>query len=262
MKRHLARCILSPMDLTTLYERSVEHYLSFYNEPWLVRPAIPILYFGDIKQFHKSKLKIVTVGLNPSFAEFNGNRFAISDANTCRPADLENELCNYFKVNPYERWFNRSFELLLQAFDASYYGNSYPNRVAPKWWLPRQNVAIHTDIGTPLATNPTWSNLNNSETVRLQAKGLPLWRDLIAMIEPHMILISVAKSHLSLLGPLKWRSFSPFEFSEFRHEMRIADFGKSKIVWGQSQVTPFFHLKREHLVSTACTVLREAGISP
>jgi hypothetical protein len=39
----------------------------------VVRPAIPILFFGDIQQYRRSPLRIVTVGLNPSLAEFSDN---------------------------------------------------------------------------------------------------------------------------------------------------------------------------------------------
>lgn len=248
------------MDINSLYERSLDHYQAFLGETRVMHPSIPILYFGDLKRFQRSPLKIVTVGLNPSYAEFSEKRFDISDGATCNPVDLENELCKYFRVNPYSKWFNRSFERLLQAFEASFYGDYYPRNKIPDWWAPRKNVAIHTDIGTPLATNPTWSKLPKVLTLKLQSNGFALWRDLITLIEPHLILISVAKSHLSLLGSLNWQSFSPFELTEVRHELKIADFGKSKIVWGQSQVTPFFHVKEEQMFVTARTILREARI--
>jgi hypothetical protein len=130
----------------------------------------------------------------------------------------------------------------------------------PKWWLPKNNVAIHTDIGTPLATNPTWSKLPHAITTQLQAEGFLIWRDLIRTIEPQLILISVAKKHLSLLGHLDWRLFSPFESSEPRHELLIANFEKSKIVWGRPQVTPFFHLKENQMPQTAHKILMEAGL--
>jgi len=38
--------------------------------PHLVRPSIPVLFFGDSERFAGSPLRIITVGLNPSREEF------------------------------------------------------------------------------------------------------------------------------------------------------------------------------------------------
>lgn len=40
------------------------------DESVVVRPSMPILYFGDRPRFDASPHKIITVGLNPSKAEF------------------------------------------------------------------------------------------------------------------------------------------------------------------------------------------------
>lgn len=249
------------MNITPLYQRAVAHYIRFHEEPYVVKPSIPILYFGDVHAFQKSNLKIVTVGLNPSHIEFGHDRFRVTDAASLPAfADLEEDLCNYFKIRPYTAWFNRSFEALLQALGSSFYGGRYPALRAPPWWAPQRNTALHTDIGTPIATNPTWSKLPPVVTTQLRSEGFELWRDLIIELEPHIILISVAKQNLSLLGKLNWRGFSPFPESEIRHELQIADFGKAKIVWGQSQVLPFFHLKQAHMKEAARAILDEANI--
>ena len=36
----------------------------------LVRPSIPVLFFGDDERYVSSALKVITVGLNPSRLEF------------------------------------------------------------------------------------------------------------------------------------------------------------------------------------------------
>jgi hypothetical protein len=36
----------------------------------LVRPSVPILFFGDSRRYETSPLKVLTVGLNPSKLEF------------------------------------------------------------------------------------------------------------------------------------------------------------------------------------------------
>jgi len=246
------------MDLTALYTRAITQYQEYQAEVWIVPHSIPILYFGDLRSYWRSARKIVTVGLNPSNVEFLEDRFQVRELRPGSVSDLEQSLCRYFEYNPYSLWFDRGFETLLQPLGASYYGEKYATR-PPRWWNPQPNTASHTDICTPLATDPTWSRLPDHVTKRLSAIGFPLWRDLIEALEPDLILISVAMHHLRKLGQLNWRSFPPFYPSEARHELWIADYGGSKIVWGQPQVTPFFHLKNEMRPSAGNNILREAG---
>src|SRR5215211_7469174 len=40
------------------------------SDPCVVRPSIPILYFGDLPRYAASPLKVITVALNPSHHEF------------------------------------------------------------------------------------------------------------------------------------------------------------------------------------------------
>ena len=250
------------MHLAPLYKRAIPHYEEYQAESWLVPNSIPILYFGDVASYSSSALKIVTAGLNPSDAEFLEDRFRTHEIRLRCLGDLERSLSEYFKYNPYREWFDRGFETLLQPLAASYYGNRYTG-TPPMWWNPQDNTALHTDICTPLATHPTWSRLKLPRDVmkRLEATGFSLWYDLMQELKPDLILISVGKSHLPKLGPLNWRSFSPFEQSEQRHDLRIARFGDSKIVWGQPQVMPFFHLRAEVRALAANAILQEAGLT-
>lgn len=73
---------------------------------------------------------------------------------------------------------------LLNGMGSSY----YPGQVS---------TALHTDLCSPVATNPTWSGLRNDVRLRLIASGRPLWHDLVKVLRPHVMLISVAKRHLS-----------------------------------------------------------------
>jgi hypothetical protein len=249
------------MHLAALYKRAIIHHEEYQAEPWLVPHSIPILYFGDLASYSRSALKIVTVGLNPSNVEFLEDRFRSHEIRPGCLADLERSLSQYFKYNPYRTWFDQGFETLLQPLSASYYGNKYAGN-PPLWWNPQDNTALHTDMCTPLATHPTWSKLKLPRTVRIQLEetGFALWRDLIEVLKPDLILIFVGQSHLRKLGPLNWRCFSPFEQSEPRHHMRVASFGASKIVWGQSQVRPLLHLRTEVRPLAAKAILREAGL--
>jgi len=175
-------------------------YNSFQQHDFVVKPSIPILFFGDSKQYEQSKLRVVTVGLNPSKGEFhdpsNPDPFVrFEDARNAYPGILDggkqhystylSALNNYFHNKPYA-WF-RCFEPILQGFDCSYYG-------------ARANTALHTDLCSPLATNPTWSTLLEPARAALQANGVAMWHKLVGQLLPDVIVISVARQHLSRIS--------------------------------------------------------------
>lgn len=121
----------------------------------LVRPSIPILFFGDSKAFASSPLRTITVGLNPSREEFPRRapflRFPAAEGTSVRAPDRYlASLDAYFRTAPYTGWFNPSFEPLLRGLGASYYDQA-------------SSVALHTDLCSPLATDPTWSRLDPQE---------------------------------------------------------------------------------------------------
>ena len=45
-------------------------YEDFEDQPFLVNRSMPILFFGDSDHYLSSQLRVITVGLNPSRAEF------------------------------------------------------------------------------------------------------------------------------------------------------------------------------------------------
>ena len=151
-----------------------------------VRPAMPILFFGDLEAYSTSSIRVVTVGLNPSLQEFPEDspfrRFPGCAGITA--ADSEQylqSLCSYFRVHPYRRWF-RSYEAALGGAEASFYPG-------------RPSTALHTDIASPVATNPTWSRLGERERGALQEKGGAIWRRLLDILKPQIVLLSVAREH-------------------------------------------------------------------
>jgi hypothetical protein len=248
------------LDLTALYRTAIDHYFTFEGEAYTVSNSIPVLYFGDLKRYTLSRLKIVTVGLNPSDVEFKEDRFGIKDLKSCTLAQFEQSLGDYFKSQPYSQWFDQGFEKLLQCLDASYYGEHHPGKV-PAWWGAQPNVVLHTDIGTPLATSPTWSKLPRRVTERLQETGFPLWRDLVQRLAPDLILISVAQRHLKLFGALRWRRLRLGTASRNEPELCISELGTSRIVWGRAQVRPFFFVGSEHRPLVATVILKEMQLS-
>ena len=45
-------------------------YTAHQEKKYIVSPSIPIIWFGDIEKYMRSKLKVVTIALNPSNREF------------------------------------------------------------------------------------------------------------------------------------------------------------------------------------------------
>ena len=64
-----AALFCSAPDLRSLIDLAWEGFDSA-REFHIVRPAVPILFFGDLAVYQHSDLRIITVGLNPSCAEF------------------------------------------------------------------------------------------------------------------------------------------------------------------------------------------------
>ena len=154
---------------------------------WCVTPAAPILFFGDLDAYLASPLRVVTVGLNPSLHEFPAGepfrRFPLAGGNRDRePSRYLAAMSAYFCTDPYRGWFN-AFEPLLNGLGASYYEAS-------------ASTALHTDICSPVASDPTWSRLDKADHAALEADGGPLWHMLLEDLRPQLVAISVAKAHL------------------------------------------------------------------
>lgn len=149
--------------LTTLIDRLDSTDVSQNGViPW----SAPIPSFGDLSQSC-----LATVGLNPSNREFvdqNGaelcgkfRRFhtlkslglsSWSDIDV-RHLRLILESCHdYFRVNPYDRWFRRLDQIILTA-ETSYYSS--------------RDAACHIDL-VPYATAQKWAYLHASQRMALR----------------------------------------------------------------------------------------------
>lgn len=166
-------------------------YTSRCEAPYVVNPSIPILYFGDLPRYLDSGLKVITAALNPSKREFpvddRCRRFRQAEGIDPRALDVRyfDALNSYFKNEPYDKWFN-SFEPVLNGMGASFY-RGY------------RRTALHTDICSPLATDPTWGKLDEAIRAPLLEPGRQIWHDLIEYLQPDVILLSVAKRHLDAI---------------------------------------------------------------
>jgi hypothetical protein len=176
---------------------------------------MPILWFGDLDAYCKSPCRIITVGKNPSHLEFpegcTYERFPAA-ANNASPLNLSGipayiqALSGYFTNclpggNPtaYWSWF-RGFDSALKGFNAGYgYNGSTPT-----------NTAIHTDLLSPVATCPVWTDLSTNTASTLITQGSQVWLDLIQALEPHLVLLSFGSGYLqhipgNLAGPTNWK---------------------------------------------------------
>ena len=153
-----------------------------------VCPSIPILFFGDYQAYLESTVRVLTVGLNPSRWEFPSEaafrRFPSAEGISVSEVDVYlDALSAYFRTDPYRSWFN-SFELMLNGMGASYYEG-------------QDSTALHTDICTPVATDPTWSDLDRDAKRVLAMEGSPIWHRLLGVLRPQVVVLSVARRHLS-----------------------------------------------------------------
>ena len=170
-----------PMSLTQKLNDIIKEYISDFldkqNLPYVVKPSIPVIWFGDMTRYENSSKKIVTIGINPSLNEFEKPRFSIIDLKKDNAVDeIKKTLNSYFEYNPY-KWF-ANFEKVLKQFDASYYKGKN-----------RPNIALHIDIYSAIATDPTWGKLSKFQQNNIQRTDL--FKKLFDLLNPDIIIFSV-----------------------------------------------------------------------
>ena len=174
-----------------LYQNCLSHYSKVSDHDFVVSNSIPIPYFGDLAAYQASPLRILTAALNPSDSEFKKTRFDVHSGLN-GPTELETELSAYFNNEPYRRWF-RSFELVLSGLDASYGGKMVEGNFC--------STALHVDLCSPIATNPTWSKLLPKQRDILTTSGREIFEQLVDELEPNIIIASLSWKHIE-----KWHS--------------------------------------------------------
>ncbi|MDE5601166.1 MAG: hypothetical protein K2J16_01560 [Clostridia bacterium] len=161
-----------------------------------VRNSIPIIWFGDMEAYQKSDKKILTIGLNPSLREFPAYGRPRFNLNANNADALYKTLNNYFIDNPYDNWFN-NFERCLNRIDTSFGGKMSSAHFS--------NTAIHIDVFSSIATNPTWGRLSDFEKDEVNQQEL--FQDLLDYLNPDIILMSVANecfmNTLNIRNPIK-----------------------------------------------------------
>lgn len=229
-------------QLSTLLNQTLEYYQNIQDKEYVLNPAIPILYLGDVNAYLTSTIKIVTVGKNPSFIEFC--RLESQSYSFFRFPEWESKhnlsqaLNSYFDNKPYECWFN-SYEAILNGIDASYYTNSCS-----------QNRAIHTDICSPIPTNPTWSKLPTDVQESLFTQGFKYWQKLIKILQPDIILLSITSRYLEYLNLTNKTEFKRFKrktdgsyrkkhYIVYQYNYSLNNDKTAKVFFGQAAQKPF-----------------------
>ena len=155
---------------------------------------MPILFFGDLERYKHAGLRVITVGLNPSHLEFPENnpfeRFRQMEGLEQGPSNYGpyiRSLSRYFEGQRYN-WFD-NYEDVLSGLKVSYRQNN------------DADIALHTDICSPLATRKPWRRLDRDTKMKLKKGGRPLWEDLMGYLRPQLILAQVGyHEHLKKLG--------------------------------------------------------------
>lgn len=248
-----------------LAEGAWQAYKQFDQSGCLVHPSIPILYFGDHEKYASSSLKIVTVALNPSkrefpekspFSRFPGAEQSYQDYLKGGHYDAYLRALNrYFYEDPYTSWFG-FFEEVLAGFDCSYYGN-------------KSYTALHTDLLSPLATNPTWSSLSPDKKRSLSSSGIPLWHKLIEYLLPDVILVSIRRSFLDEIKFRRlggWKTVlsverrNPYDVSV--QQIEIKNGKTAYIVFGKAANKPFGtikHSEKNKIGNAVMKYIKEKG---
>lgn len=233
--------------LDILIKSAWNAYQALKSSSFVVKDAVPILWFGDSHSYAASQRRIVTVGLNPSNMEFQdgthsgtGVRFPkalpLVGLPTLSPTDIATyaaAMDDYFNPNPYWRWFTQ-YNKILNLLNASYNGKQ------------GAHTAVHIDVYTPIATNPTWGGL--PQGIRKSLYDPTLFTNLLSALEPDIILISANSTIVeSLFGSTGWTTFKPSSPKK-RAYVKTKQCDGQLIIWGYNMMgTPFGGMKEAEL---------------
>ena len=212
----------------------VEEYICDFKQKkkydFVVKPSIPIVWFGDMEGYISSSQKVVTVGLNPSLKEFSEKRFHI-DSDNFSAEDLYFSLNNYFKVNPYRKYFS-CFDKILETFSATY-----------NVTVGEKNTAIHIDVFTSIATKPTWGKLTEIQQNRVNQ--FALFEKLLEYLAPDVVIISLARQVVRDIFDLSTHCLIYRKEFSVGPEIEVYQKNNKIIVYGRNRTGCPFAVKTE-----------------
>ncbi|MFZ0226071.1 MAG: hypothetical protein WAL41_03795, partial [Mycobacterium sp.] len=146
----------------------------------VVRESVPVLYFGNLQQYLSSPLRVITAALNPSANEFPEKQrdMRFPGASEASQKTHFAALNRYFDSGhqPLWEWFVH-FDALLEGMECGFGAG-------------RRSRAVHTDLCSPIATQPTYSGLTPQQQRDLERLGMPLWSELAELVDPDVIVMS------------------------------------------------------------------------
>jgi hypothetical protein len=197
--------------------------LQRHNIP-VVRSSVPVLYFGNLEQYLSSPLRVITAALNPSKNEFPDEEPAKRFPGACGayPKGYFAALNQYFDPGhePLWEWFVH-FDTLLEGLRSGFRAG-------------RPSRAVHTDLCSPIATQPTYSGLTSPQRRELEQLGAPLWSELAELIDPDVIVMSGGVSmrdRVAVFVDARWQRI----FGSGRKSVELAEVD----AWGRRRVGVF-----------------------
>ena len=255
----------------SLYEIMGEYFKDFLKKKEtvpeiIVKDSFPIVWFGNMRRFLHSQIKVVTMGLNPSNNEFPGENpeLRFSGAREAYEQRKMGRVCDslngYFdcKRFPYWEWFI-AYERVLgfMPFDATYGG--IKSR-CPK----AENYAVHIDFFSAIATNPTYSHLSNYQKKLLLR--VDLYEKLFAYLtenwdNPVIVLFSTSKNEIcAKVGLNNQNKF--YEKRDYKNDLKVEAYKlNNKIyIWGKPNIKPFQGVKDAILKESLQEICHLIGI--
>jgi hypothetical protein len=188
--------------------RERDQLLQEFGPDFLVTDHWPRLWFDDIHHYAASKIRVVTVGINPSGRDFHKdskkfNRTAVELSRACQEDWLKGQpkldkyhayLTSFFESGRPEAWFS-GYRHVLRAAGVDYNcSSSWKTKAFPKLETHPNGSALHTDICSPYATG-MWSKLSKDEKERLLESGPAFFDRLLEVLRPNFLLMSVSKAN-------------------------------------------------------------------
>ena len=215
-----------------LYERLIERTMSPYplSAP-IVDGSTPVVSFGNC-----TTAKVATLGINPSYEEFQDSDGVMLKGDLKRLVDHEslggdfrsglnasqaeqviNGCFSYFSKRPFD-WFNDIEDVVLKPNGFSY----------------KSGVACHLDV-IQWATNPVWSKITNQNECKsmLEADSDFLKFQLTSQNYDFIFLNgnTVIKQLKSLkLLRLRHSGFTPFGHGIRKSQLWLGEFGSTKFI--------------------------------
>lgn len=143
---------------------------------------MPIPYFGNIRAFMQlpRNRRIITVAANPNK---NTQPSLVMVQARLNADQTEERLSGYFVQRRigaprWRGWFS-NYENILNGLEMSYWSEDYP--------------ALHTDMYSPIATDPTWGDLGPEDKEYFKQAGIPIFFELLSLLDPRLIIVSLAR---------------------------------------------------------------------